>query len=163
MKKLILSIVIIAASILCCACGYDYSNWSEVEIYNNGTIKIPDNWKQGVHNHLIYFYDDNDKIYLFESKCFPPLEEDINNGTLSIDETIEANVFTEKFQALYLLNSNVLSNGAYYGKASTSVDGDIQTMNYLSFYSDDQECIFYVNNNVDEKILYQIAESYDSQ
>lgn len=162
MKPVLSLALILVLFLLSGGCGFDYSDWISVKL-NCGTVKVPGSWEIAEKDGLIYFYDSadsKDNILAFQSGSVCAFK---NDNTPYYNGDIEENAFANEFQALYLISSSVLSNGATYGEAMVSADGSELEMKYIDFSPDENNTIFYVNTDkVDDDTIINIAASFDS-
>lgn len=137
-----------------------YFGWKEVRVNSTMSFKVPDNWKQGEKNGLLYFCDksDNRKIFLFQSRvgdCFQ-----IDDSIKIDDNTTEDNICSNNFFNAVSINSSVNSLGTMIGEALVSFDGKSQVEDYIEFYNQDNVITLYTYGKaVDNKILDKIADS----
>lgn len=155
-------IIILCASLF--GCSSDLADWEKIDL-NCGTIKVPDTWSNSYVDERIYFYtqgnNGKDDILAFQSKSYSTFDDGISQPS----GVVEKNAFSNKFQNLYTISSNVISNGTVYGEAMVSVDGTKAKMKYLDFCtdSDKTEVLIFVNDDkVKNDIYMQIAESFES-
>ena len=162
MKNIVSIILVMVLCVMLFGCNSNISNWTSINI-RCGTIKVPENWAVSYAEDLMYFHsknaDDKEHIYVFQSNSFSGFKDD-SSFTVG---AIETNAFSSKFQNLYTISSNVISNGTVYGEAMTSVDGIECKMRFLDFGSNENEIQLFVRTDkVSNAIFMKIAESFVS-
>lgn len=159
MKKIVSIILVIVLCVGLFGCNSATSNWTSINI-NCGTIKVPENWAVSYYEDLMYFYDknadDKENICMFQSNSYGGLKDDAHY-TVGL---VEANAFSSEFQNLYIISSCIISNGAIYGEAMTSVDGIERKMRFLDFSYNENDIQFFVSSDVSDEIFKEIAESF---
>ena len=129
---------------------------------------IPSEWIVTQINDIFYFSNkplgESDVIvYMFQSHSHAGSDDDVKKYGDDANGIVESNELCDLFQAKYYTYSAVKSNGAIYGTSVVSVDGKEQIMSYIYLDEDehDKPNMFYVwNDNIDQNILIQIAETY---
>lgn len=155
MKKVILIFSLLISVFIFSSCSNN-NDWKTIEVFDFGTIKIPDEWYQSEYNGKVYFSDKtNDEVCLFQSNSFAG---DSENET----GDVESNIVYDEFQNIMCTKSNVLSNSAIYGECRVSADGNQENKHFVEFYYSDDSCILFIStdNSVTDDIIKKIAESY---
>lgn len=166
-KQAITAIIIVLLILMFCLFAYVisecldlhmYFGWEDVHINNSVSFKIPDSWESSKKNGLLYFYDNENNIVLFQSEtneCFQigePIE--IN------EDLAEKNICSDNFLSLVSLSSSVNSLGTISGEALVSFDGKSQIEEYIIFSDYDNEYVFYTyQRKLDNDILEKICDS----
>lgn len=152
---------------------YDYTGWKEVEIKDIGTIKIPQEWKIGEYNDLMYFCDDNNgKVFMLQSNSNPTSKPKTNSTSPYPEHEIvagavEDNILSSTFQAVSPSGNfinGVKSNSACYGANDISVDGTVKAMRYIDLDNPKNlsvdPVILYFTDEVDDEMYDKILESF---
>ena len=163
--KLFLSIMLFGTL---CSCSNRAENWQRVNLGNGQSMMIPSEWIVTQINDIFYFsnkpLDERDGIvYMFQSHSHAGSDDDVKKYGGDANGIVESNELCDLFQAKYYTYSAVKSNGAIYGISVVSVDGKEQIMSYIYLDEDehDKPNMFYVwNDNIDQNMLIQIAETY---
>lgn len=139
-----------------------YFGWQEVYLNNLVSIKVPDDWKKGEKNGLIYFTDsdsDNEVVF-FQSRKDAEYEY---GEPIVIDESKgEKNIVSNNFKNLISVSSTVNSLGTVYGETIVAFDNKAYVEKYVDFCYG--EYLFYsCGNEIDEDILRKIADSIDRE
>ncbi len=145
MKKV--CILLILTIFILCGCSSDTDDWKTVNIEKCGTFKIPNDWDYYVEDEIIYI-----------------MKNDIPM-MISYDRSgeIQSNSYFSDFKYIDLLESAVLSNSAYYGKAKYYHSGKEIERYYLDLSAETESgSVDFIiwNEEIDKKLLIKIAETF---
>lgn len=143
------------------------SEWNSVQVTDDISMAVPQDWIMTKSDGIIYFSDkplddETCTVYLFQS--FSEAGDKsalsyLNESEVMGDE--ESNALCKSFIPLYKnMASEGFSNGSQVLSALCLVDGNRETMQYITYREGDNSIILYVwGNNVDYQTLSMIAKS----
>lgn len=147
MKKKICFLLGLVFAIIMCGCYSNTDDWKTVTIEKCGTFKIPNDWDYYVEDEIIYIMKNDVPMMISYDRS----------------KEIQSNAYFSDFKYIDLLESAVLSNSAFYGKAKYYYSGNEIERYYLDLSAETEigsvDFIIW-NEEIDKKLLIEIAETF---